>query len=586
MLTDGSKCKKCGETVVSQQTITALDHKYNDGVVVSTATCTTQGIKRYTCTASGCSHSYTDTYSLPTFTATEVSNQAIKYVGEITTYDKNGRALATGTGFVMSSNGKIITNYHVIEGAYSAEIIINSTKYTIASVLAYDADIDLAVLKVNATGLTAATICKSLVNVGETVYAVGSSRGLTNTFSQGIVTYANRVVDGVSHVQHDASITHGNSGGPLINIYGEVIGINTWGISDSQNLNFAVASSELDNLVYLGTPISLSEFYDLNNQPYDVLLDWLIDNYNANDETDIRYDYYGDSTWYSLGYDIENDCLYIDVLWEFDDGARGYFYVEFSGDSSNYYYYAAYEDDGYSNTTRGYINAKTFTESTPLTYYSYDGTHWNQQTLLSFYQSIVVNLLDWFDWATYYYDMGVTIKDMGFEIFEVTEDEVSGLDILINHIISVGEYDSNYQWYEIRKSYYYSNYDCYFGLVYNLDNDNVFVSMSWFGSDGTTYYAYLSLVPSSRGVYYSCTYSEKNNGSYTDLNDTWGYINPSTFTDNTSLSYVEYNGLPEYEIYLLDIYAGCIQDSLDWLIIYLNTNDVDITISDLGFLAY
>ena len=77
--------------------------------------------------------------------------------------------------------------------------------------MAYDENIDLAVVKVNATGLTTATICKKTVSVGATVYAIGSSRGLTNTYSQGIITYANRVVDGVSHVQHDASITHGGN---------------------------------------------------------------------------------------------------------------------------------------------------------------------------------------------------------------------------------------------------------------------------------------------------------------------------------------------------------------------------------------
>ena len=108
----------------------------------------------------------------------------------------------------------------------------------------------MAILKINATDLDYANVCKKTVQTGEAVYAIGSSRGLTNTYSQGIITQANRVVDGVVHIQHDASITNGNSGGPLLNVYGEVIGINTWGITDSQNLNFAVFTSELDNLVY------------------------------------------------------------------------------------------------------------------------------------------------------------------------------------------------------------------------------------------------------------------------------------------------------------------------------------------------
>ena len=213
------------------------------------------------------------------YTATEIYNQSIKYVGEITTYDKNGKEYALGTGFVISSDGNIVTNYHVIEGAYSADITVNNIKYTISSILAYDANIDLAVLKINANGLTAATICKQPVSVGSTVYAIGSSRGMTNTFSQGIITYADRIFDGVSHIQHDASITHGNSGGPLINDYGEVIGINTWGISDSQNLNFAVSADELDNLVY-GSPTTLFNLFQEQSTPYGTLLSWLIENQN------------------------------------------------------------------------------------------------------------------------------------------------------------------------------------------------------------------------------------------------------------------------------------------------------------------
>ena len=583
----GKHCGRCNYTLVAQTTIPAFGHSYNDGVIISEATCLSQGIKQYTCTVTTCRHSYTENYSLPTYTATEIANRAIEYVGEITTYDKNGYAVATGTGFVMSSDGKIITNYHVIEDAYSAQIIINDTFYTIASVLAYDANIDLAVLKVNSTGLTAATVCKNPVNVGETVYAIGSSRGLTNTFSQGIVTYADRVVDGVSHIQHDASITHGNSGGPLINVYGEVVGINTWGISDSQNLNFAVATSELDNLVYI-TPISLSELYNLNNNPYDILVDWVLDNYNATYENEFRFNYYSDSAWYSLVLQTSViDGLYIDVLWEFDDGAELYLFIDFYGDLSSYYYYASYTDDGYKNYINGHINATTFTPNTALDYTSYEGTHWNQSAMLSLYQSAVVDLIGWFNWATDYYNMGVTIKDMGFDIFDVTTNEVSAFDTLMNHIVYVGDYDSSTQWYKIRKTYYYSNYNCAFNLVYDSKDNSAFISMVFYPNDtDEAFYCYLSLKPGSNGAYFGCTYSVYQNGSYVDMNNTWGYINPSTFTDNTILSYNEYDGLTQEKAYLLNVYSGCLCDILDWLDEYLYDNNLGITIADLGYTSY
>ena len=265
-MTEGKKCSVCDMILEKPEAVDALGHQYNEGEIIGNASCVQEGIKKYSCTNPSCNYSYIESYSLPQYSASEIYKQAVQYTGEIATYDKQGIKIATGTGFVISSEGKIITNYHVIENAYSATVSINGKTYKITSVLSYDATIDLAVLKIDATNLTAAKICKNAVQVGETVYAIGSSRGMTNTFSHGIITYAKRIVDGIAHVQHDASISSGNSGGPLINIYGEVIGINTWCIADSaeaptQSLNFAVFTSELDNLVY-GEPMTLAEFYE------------------------------------------------------------------------------------------------------------------------------------------------------------------------------------------------------------------------------------------------------------------------------------------------------------------------------------
>lgn len=296
----------CGEK--QTQTVTATGHKYGDAVITVEASCTQTGTKTYTCTADGCGHSYTEDYSLPTYTATELYDLSVQYVGEIVTYDKKGTEMALGTGFVISSDGRIVTNYHVIDGAYSAGITINSKTYLITSILAYDKDRDLAVLKINANGLAAATVCKQPVQAGATVYAIGSSRGMTNTYSQGIITYADRVVDGVSHVQHDASITHGNSGGPLINVYGEVIGINTWGISDSQNLNFAVFAGELDHLKY-GSPLSFAEFYMKESDAFERLKNYII----QNGEYDAQYKNY----YVVLGEEYSSDRTYLFTMWAY-----------------------------------------------------------------------------------------------------------------------------------------------------------------------------------------------------------------------------------------------------------------------------
>ena len=408
--TEGKHCSVCNEILVKPGVISALGHNYNVGEITKNASCIQEGTKTYTCINPLCQYSYNENYSLPQYSATELYNQSIEYVGEIVTYDKKGSEYALGTGFVISSDGKIVTNYHVIEGAYSATICIDGTTHNIVSVLAYDATIDLAVLKINANNLAVAKVCKNAVQVGETVYAIGSSRGMTNTYSQGIITYADRIVDGISHVQHDASITHGNSGGPLINVYGEVIGINTWGISDSQNLNFAVFADELDNLVY-GTPITLSDLFQEQLTPYEYLTNWVFDNYTETyfDGQVISVEHINGEFVYSISYDLEYEYLYIDV---YDDAL--YFSLDLVGDPSEYTYYFEYEYNSLAYSVEGIVNAKTFTENTALINYEYSGPSYNKPNAISLTQTAMCTTLSFFDYFLYTNDLGLSIEDFGF----------------------------------------------------------------------------------------------------------------------------------------------------------------------------
>ena len=418
-LTDGTKCKTCGTIIAAQKTITATGHTYNSGVIISNATCTSNGTKKYTCSKANCNYSYTETYTLPTYTATEIYNQAVKYVGEITVYDRSGYAIGTGTGFVMSSDGKIVTNYHVIDEAYYADIVINNTRYTISSVLAYDANIDLAVVKINATGLTTANICKNAVQTGEVVYAIGSSKGLTNTFSQGIITQAQRVMNGVVYIQHDAAISGGNSGGPLINVYGEVIGINTMSRVDSQNINMAVFTAELDNLVYLSRPITLAQLYEQNMSAYDVLLNWLLNNYTSYDNEYIGYYYYDKSgTQYSLLYNISKDRLTLNYL-SSEDEVNVYFSIKLEEDT-NVFEYAAFYDDKYnsSNSSETYGNIYGYWFSSPsstITYIDHYGSTSAFNLRMQLFSLCAGACIEWLDWATQCYNIGVTVNDLGFE---------------------------------------------------------------------------------------------------------------------------------------------------------------------------
>ena len=195
----------------------------------------------------------------------QIYKLAEKSVGEIVTYDKHGQAMSLGTCFVYSSDGKLITNYHVIEDAYSATVTINQKEYIVDKIISYDSDIDLAIIKVNATNLTQLSLYYGNVSGGEKVYAVGSSKGLTLSFTTGIVASPDRVFDDVVYIQHDAAISNGNSGGPLFNEYGEVIGVNSWGLKEGQNINFAISIEEINNIKNK-TSMDFNDFYYENGK--------------------------------------------------------------------------------------------------------------------------------------------------------------------------------------------------------------------------------------------------------------------------------------------------------------------------------
>ena len=138
---------------------------------------------------------------------------------------------SSGSGFVITQDGYIVTNHHVVASASSVKVTMYDGKEYSAAVVGSDSDYDVAVLKVETTGLQPVTLGNSAdVNVGDTVLAIGNPLGeLTFSMSQGIVSCCDRAINvsgtPFNMIQVDASITPGNSGGPLFNSYGEVVGI-------------------------------------------------------------------------------------------------------------------------------------------------------------------------------------------------------------------------------------------------------------------------------------------------------------------------------------------------------------------------
>jgi len=157
-----------------------------------------------------------------------------------------------GTGFIVGSDGVIVTNNHVVAGAQSIEVVFADDRKMPARVLGKDPSTDLAVVKVDAGGLPTAVLGDSdQLKVGDDVVAIGNALALEGgpTVTRGIVSALNRTItaengERLEHVlQTDAAINPGNSGGPLVNAAGEVVGINTAVAGDAQNIGFSIAIS-------------------------------------------------------------------------------------------------------------------------------------------------------------------------------------------------------------------------------------------------------------------------------------------------------------------------------------------------------
>ena len=172
-----------------------------------------------------------------------VSKQSVNTWFGVTEQEGNG------SGIIVTSDGYVVTNSHVIEGANSFKVVLASSEEYEAKIVGQDAKTDLAVLKIEATGLPAAELGKSSeLQVGELAVSIGNPLGLEfqGSVTAGVISALNRTmnVDGRQYtmLQTDAAINPGNSGGPLVNKFGQVIGINTVKISssDTEGMGFAI----------------------------------------------------------------------------------------------------------------------------------------------------------------------------------------------------------------------------------------------------------------------------------------------------------------------------------------------------------
>jgi serine protease Do len=197
--------------------------------------------------------SSTDTGTLPLqMSSQQVFNKVKNSVVTVQIYDTSSvDPAAEGSGIIMSdtgTDGYIITNEHVIDGANSIEVVLANNKQYGATVVGKDLRTDLAVLKVKASGLTSASFGNSdQINVAESVLAIGNPGGLGGSVTEGIISALNRSITTENNytencIQTDAPINPGNSGGALVNMYGQVIGITSSKIEATgyEGMGFAI----------------------------------------------------------------------------------------------------------------------------------------------------------------------------------------------------------------------------------------------------------------------------------------------------------------------------------------------------------
>lgn len=190
----------------------------------------------------------------------EVNQSVVAVIGKNTKYreqeeifSKFPKNLQHGSGIVISKEGRILTNNHVVDGLEDIYVVTYDGNVYKAELLYSDKDIDLALLKINRTDLKPIKLAiESEIKVGDDVVAVGTPLffGYRNSASKGIVSGLDRPVDSMyTYLQTDAAINPGNSGGPLINMNCELVGINTLGYMFYQGMSFSIPVGNINYFV-------------------------------------------------------------------------------------------------------------------------------------------------------------------------------------------------------------------------------------------------------------------------------------------------------------------------------------------------
>ena len=176
---------------------------------------------------------------------------------------QRAKSTSLGSGVIVSKEGHILTNHHVIAGMTEVRVQLTDGRNLAAALIGSDPATDIAVLRIDAPGIEPLPLGDSdVLRVGQQVFAVGNPYGLEESVTRGIVSAKGRQMSSdsaIEHIQHDAAVNQGNSGGPLLNVRGEIIGINSQIFSRTggwQGISFAIPSNTarrvLDGIIKRG----------------------------------------------------------------------------------------------------------------------------------------------------------------------------------------------------------------------------------------------------------------------------------------------------------------------------------------------
>lgn len=182
-----------------------------------------------------------------TLDAEQIYKKVNDAVVQVYAYGSNSKILTQGSGVVLNDKGWIVTNYHVYNGSDKLIVKHNDKIVEFTDVIGVDADKDILILKIADNTFPYVVIGNSdLLNVGQKIYAIGSPEGFENTITEGIISgLRSYEAHTQNYIQISAPISHGSSGGAVVNAKGELIGISALSSKEGQNLNFAIPVNEV-----------------------------------------------------------------------------------------------------------------------------------------------------------------------------------------------------------------------------------------------------------------------------------------------------------------------------------------------------